>query len=140
MKVLTLPFHYIAWHYSHGVADLWQTFTNILWFIKSFFSFKILLRTMFMPWQRLRERYDRRRGLGDILGSLFINILMRIIGTIIRSVTFLVGAFVYVLFLIIGLLFFIAWFLIPPLMVFLFITGILAIIFNGQFDLNEVVI
>jgi uncharacterized membrane protein len=93
-----------------------------------------------MPWQRLRERYDRRRGLGDIFGSLFINILMRIVGAVIRIITFVVGACVYVLFLVIGFVFFIAWFLIPPFMVFLFITGILAIIFNGQFDLNEVVV
>ena len=93
-----------------------------------------------MPWQRLREKYDHTQGFGNIVGSFFVNILMRMIGTIIRSLTFALGIVVYGTLFIVGIVFLIIWFLIPPFMVFLFITGILAIIFNGQFDLNEVTV
>lgn len=134
MKIFSLPFYYVAWHYTRGVVDIWQTYTNILWFIKNFFSFNTLLKTLFSPWQRLRERYNRRNGLGDLFASLFINTLMRILGFIIRIITLVIGVLFYTIVLIVGMAFIVIWFILPPFLVFMMIAGILAIMLNKSID------
>lgn len=45
---------YAKWHYGQGLRELFGVVGNFLWFIKHFFSFKLLLNTLFAPWKGLR--------------------------------------------------------------------------------------
>lgn len=116
---------YIAWHYGRAYRELVRNGGNIIWFIFNFFSVSVLLRTLFSPWQRLEEQ--SRGGILDIeekLGTLVINLLMRIVGFVIRSV-FIVAGLVATALAVLGLIIvIIVWTVYPALIVILLITGL----------------
>jgi hypothetical protein len=62
-----------------------------LWFISQFFSFKLLLKTLFAPWKRLGERYGGELNLGAWASSFLVNCIIRGFGFVTRSLVLLVG-------------------------------------------------
>ncbi len=93
---------------------------NVLWFIVQFFSFAVLIKTLFSPWERMSEKYRGGLNLEAIASTLIINILMRGLGFVIRVIVLLLGFAFLVLSMIAGLLLGIAWLLFPFILFFLF--------------------
>ena len=114
-------FRYLAWHYTKAFEDVIRVELNLLWSIYHFFSIPNLFRSMFSPWERLKEKYSSVLKIEEWLGSLVVNIMMRIVGAIIRFTTILLGTFCLLLACILGTVFLILWPLIP-----VFIFGLIA--------------
>jgi hypothetical protein len=118
MSLLALPLSYLGWHYTLALQDLAGIYRNILRFVYHFFSLPVLVRTIFAPWRRLGEAYPS--GMLDISGKLaafFINSMMRLVGAIIRLWMILFGSLVWLLAAILGLVTFVLWLVLPPLLI-----------------------
>jgi len=87
---------YVKWHYSQGLRELFGVAGNFLWFILHFFSFKLLLKTLFVPWKRLGEHYEGGFDLSAFASTLVVNGLMRTVGFITRILVILVGLVSYI--------------------------------------------
>lgn len=90
-------FAYVKWHYGQGLRELLGVIGNFLWFISHFFSFKLLLKTLFAPWKRLGEHYEGGFDLGAFASTLVVNILMRVVGFVTRALVLILGLVSYVL-------------------------------------------
>ncbi len=104
---------YAKWHYGQGLRELFGVTGNFLWFIVNFFSFKLLLKTLFAPWRRLGEHYGGGFDLNAFASTLIINGLMRAFGFITRSLVLLVGLVSYILVLIFSFFISVIWLLAP---------------------------
>ncbi len=124
MKFAILPLHYLWWHYTLALRDLTVVSGNLLWFIYRFFSLPSLVKTLFSPWRRLGEGYRRGFNPQAFLETLVVNTLMRIVGVIFRLVMIAVGLMALVVAILVGILFFIFWFLLPPLILILATAGV----------------
>lgn len=119
-------FQYLRWHYEKGPRDVLEFSKNILWFIWNFFSVTLLFKTLFYPWQRLEEHHKR----GDLAGlteALIINTLMRLIGAFIRIVFIVVGLVAMVLGFFLAIALEVLWFLLPFVVVGSFIFGLILV-------------
>jgi len=123
MVVLRFIGEYFAWHYSEALVDVVHIWKNILHFLYEFFSISLLLRTLFTPWKRLGEERRRKFDLGDIIGVLIINTIMRIIGTVMRFVLIVFGSVAIALCLLGGVLALFVWVFAPLIIAVLLIVG-----------------
>ncbi len=104
---------YIKWHYGKGIREFIGVVSNFLWFVSHFFSFKLLIRTLFSPWKRLGESYDGTFNLGAIASTLVVNTLMRFVGFLTRSIIIFIGFVSYLVVTLIGITVFFIWILVP---------------------------
>jgi hypothetical protein len=107
---------YIKWHYGQGLRELFGVAGNFLWFVRNFFSFKLLLTTLFAPWKRLGEHYGGGLDLEAYTSSIIVNTLMRAVGFITKVVVLLVGFVSYILVLVFSFFIFIIWVLAPAIL------------------------
>ncbi len=125
MGVFIFAKDYFVWHYSQALKEglvIWKTF---LWFVSQLFSIRLLLRTLFSPWRRLKEYYGRGFDPVRLLESLLINIMMRFIGFIIRTITIFIGLAAELLAIIVGIMIFIIWFAFPFFIILFLSRGIM---------------
>lgn len=104
---------YLKWHYSKAVAELVSVFENFLWFISHFFSFKLLLKTLFAPWKRLGESYGGGFNLETFATTFIVNSIMRIMGFVTKTIVLTVGLLAWLIVFIFGVLFFLLWLVMP---------------------------
>lgn len=128
MRTFLIAPYYISWHYTTAIISYFKIWSNFLWFVNDFFSIQILIRTLFAPWQRIRENYNA--GSLDVQGffeSLVANILMRIVGAIVRLITIIIGIIFLLIVFTAGLLGFFIWLLLPFLILFVFIFSLISL-------------
>lgn len=116
---------YLVWHYSRAILDLVYVWRNYLWFINHMFSVPTVLVSLFAPFQRLQEKkVNVLLQPADFFGNIFINIMMRIVGVVLRttllSIAFLCFAFVICF----GAFMFALWFALPVLVPYFLITSL----------------
>ena len=120
MKFVGIIPYYLYWHYTKGIKDLMHTLKNILIFEFYFFSIDVLAKTLFAPFQKIHETYSKNMfEVENILSSLVVNIVMRIIGFFIRMfliVTYLLATIATIL---ATPLVFFAWLIMPFALIFL---------------------
>lgn len=124
MKFLRFIPHYILWHYSRAVLELFGIITNFLWFIYHFFSVPILFETLFSPWQKMGEEYKKGFHLANNLSVFFINTVMRIIGFFIRFFVIIFALILIVITIILGVIAFLSWLIAPIILVIAIVAGI----------------
>lgn len=105
---------YLAWHYGTQATLIRMVFSNLAEFGWYYFSVPFLVRTLFSPWKRV-IRVKRKPGfsfeeLGDIISY---NVVSRVIGFMVRSVTILTGCLLTLAFMVLGLLALILWYVTP---------------------------
>ncbi len=125
MSSLTLPFNYLLWHYTTAWSDLIRLYTNAVWFFWHFFSIRILVGTLLAPWHRLREASSKETA--GFLGSLIINLILRMIGFVARTVIILSGFLTLVLFSLFSLAFFALWLVLPIVALGLVLNGFIGV-------------
>lgn len=104
---------YIKWHYGQGLRELFGVAGNFLWFVANFFSFKLLLRTLFSPWKRLGEHYAGGFNLEALASAIVVNSLMRAVGFVTRIVVLSIGFISYILVAVFSFFILMVWVLAP---------------------------
>jgi len=110
-------FAYSKWHYGRGLSELLAIIGNFLWFVAHFFSFKLLLRTLFAPWKRMTESYGQGIDLGVYASAFIVNSLMRAVGFVIKSVVLFMGLISYIAVALFSFFIIIIWTLAPLVLI-----------------------
>lgn len=124
--------HYISWHYTIGVGGYISLIKTFAWFLWNFFSIEVLFKTLFTPFQRLKET---SKGSGFDLEAFFsalvTTLIMRLVGFFFRSFIIILGLITIILFFLISIIGFFAWLLLPFLLITIVIMGLMAL-FNSS--------
>jgi len=115
---------YLEWHYGKAYSDILVVWTNFFWFVLHFFSIATLAKTLFSPWKRLHEEYRKGFHPEDFFSSLAVNILMRIVGAIVRLVIIIIGLIMLLLIALGGMLFLLFWTIAPAGVVISVLAGL----------------
>ena len=124
MQVATLVGNYFVWHYSRAYRELIHIERNIIWFLFHFFSLPELTRTFLSPWKRLGENYGSIFDTEEFFAALITNVLMRIVGIVMRAIIIVAGIAVLSITLLGAAVMLLLRTLLPLVIVFAFITGI----------------
>lgn len=128
MNFLLIIPYYLSWHYSQGLLDYFKVWKNLVWFLWNFFSIKILFKTFFTPFERLKETYSGGLDLEGFAASILVTTLMRLVGMVIRSVIIILGLVSLTIFIIGGLLGIVVWLFLPFIILWLMFISIIALI------------
>lgn len=92
MRFATVLGHYFIWHYGRAISDLTRIYRNLIAFTFNFFSISILVSSYFAPWRRMGEDYPER-GVDPFgyLSVFLVNIIMRLLGVVMRTVVIILG-------------------------------------------------
>ncbi len=121
--------NYIFWHYTTAFVDQAYMLKNYLWFLKRFFSVSEVLRSLFSPWKRMADETGSLvKSPGDFFSALVVNTIMRVVGFFARAMLLLVAFFCFVVFLVFALCFVVFWTLLPLILVYFFVKGVLLFI------------
>ena len=119
---LLIP-EYFVWHYTTALRQFLNILTNFLWFTYNFFSIPLLAKTLFSPWHRIHENYKGGLNASSFFETLTVNTIMRLVGLVVRLVVIAFGIVLCAVVLIIGIALFIAWLVLPFLVVVLVIEA-----------------
>jgi hypothetical protein len=125
MRLFVLAPNYVYWHYGSALKGIRGISTSIVWFIWHFFSINLLGQTLFSPWQRIQEKHERGVEFWDWFEVFAINLLMRIVGLIVRIIMICLGLSFIVVTLFVSIIFCALWLALPVVVVFLFIFGLI---------------
>jgi hypothetical protein len=116
---LALPY-YLSWHYSTALSDMKNIWKNFIVFFYNFFSIQLLFKTLFSPWHRINESYNR---IEDFFGNLLINTIMRLVGVFVRLVFIVLGLSTILVCLIAGVIVYILWCILPFVLIYTILQG-----------------
>lgn len=128
MNPLSIAVGYVSWHYGRAFKDILIVWTNLLWFITHFFSIPLLLRTLFSPWKRIQETYQRN-GMEDYFATIVVNIMTRIVGAFVRLWIILFGLLALISAGVGVIGFYIFWVFTPVLLPLMFCWGLIMLFF-----------
>jgi hypothetical protein len=121
--LLFLPY-YFRWHYSKAISNLVLSLKEIVIFIPRFFSIPILFRTLFAPWRRLGEGYTKGFDPGAFFQTFLLNLILRIVGFVMRLLTISIALILLVLGVMLSLLVLLIWILFPVYLAFILALSI----------------
>ena len=123
-KLMGIFFQALVWQFfdmPRAILRAWKTF---LWFNLNYFSVPILLKTYFSHWRRYRYPYGKAFEFWKNIETFVFNMMSRIIGAILRTVFIIIGLATEILIILIGIIIFLGWFVLPFFLVFGLIFGI----------------
>ncbi len=129
-KPLILIESYFSWHYGRAFVDMFHIWMNFLWFVFNFFSISALINTFFDPWKRMGESYPKGFDIAGLISTLVVNLLMRVVGIMVRVIVLSIGLAFAVVIFVVGITIGILWALMPVVFVALVILA-LYLIFYG---------
>jgi hypothetical protein len=92
MRFLVIVGHYFVWHYGLAIKKLTKIYGNLISFVFNFFSVPVLVASYFSPWRRLGEDYpDKSVYLFDYFSVFLVNLIMRLLGILMRTVIIVLG-------------------------------------------------
>ncbi len=128
MNFLLIIPYYFSWHYSQGFLDYFRVWKNIVWFTWNFFSIKILLKTFFTPFERLKEHYSGGLDIESLAASIIVTTIMRIVGMIARTAIIITGVISLSILIIGGILGIVIWLLLPFIILVMIFISIIALV------------
>lgn len=124
MRLGRLLLEYILWHYTRGFLDLWRLFANFMWFWYNVFSIPFLLMSLFAPFERMHENLSASADGDDLFTSIVANIILRIVGAILRLSISVIGICFLLITIVLGLGALVVWPLLPVVVSGAFTWGI----------------
>lgn len=115
---------YFVWHYTYAFKDIYNLFTGFAWFLYHFFSINTLSKTLFSPWRKLGESYQKGWSINAFFETLVVNIIMRIVGFLIRLTIIVLGVISLALNIIIGAITAVLWVFLPFIITLLFVSSL----------------
>lgn len=128
MQTLELAEHYTRWHYGRAYVDMYRVWANLYWFIFHFFSVSTLLRTLFQPWKRMDEGYSKGFDPGGWISTFFVNIVMRIVGMMVRLILISAGLVCALILVLAEIVWFALWTVMPAFISVLIVLGLYLLI------------
>ena len=124
--IMQLILAYFRWHFDTGFRELYEFWTNLIWFGYHFFSMPLLLKTLVRPLYRIHEQAPPGTGLNVELffENVAVNMIARVVGFFLRSFLIIVGVLYQACIIILGPILFIIWFFLPVLPVIFIFMGI----------------
>jgi len=116
---------YLRWHFGKQTRKILRGWKNFLAFGVYFFSITLLLKTLFSPWRRISWSAGRGFDLWEQFLVLFSNLFSRLLGAMVRIPVILMGIFFELLVLAFGAGLFLLWLVLPLLLIFCFILGLI---------------
>ncbi len=116
---------YLRWHYGMAYRDLTRVWLNYLWFVAHFFSLGILLRTLFAPYKRMKEKNEKGLDFQAIGEMIAVNTVMRLVGFLLRIIVLTIGLAVLSVVLVLGLILYPIWTIMPVLLIALLLISVL---------------
>ncbi|HMO79010.1 MAG TPA: hypothetical protein PJ997_02150 [Candidatus Paceibacterota bacterium] len=117
MKFLLLIPYYVVWHYTLAISNIILILNNFIWFAYDFFSVEIFLKKFFHP-----------IGYVKIIKIKKSNNLLRIFfGFFVKTFVLIIALFVISIMFFIGTIFFLTWLILPILIPFILISGLIAL-------------
>ena len=101
------------WHFYEMTKFLLGVWKNYILFALNYFSLPILLKSLFAPWRKYRWRYPKGFAVGEFVSTFISNSFSRIIGAMMRIVLIVAGILFLVFVAILGFVIFLAWILVP---------------------------
>ncbi|OHA45921.1 MAG: hypothetical protein A2541_02835 [Candidatus Taylorbacteria bacterium RIFOXYD2_FULL_36_9] len=129
MKTFSIIFGYLKWHYGQALISLSKVWGNFLYFILDFFSLKLLLKNFFDPWKKLNENYPKNFNFKKYLYTFLTNLIVRLVGIIMRTFLILLGITSCLLLILLYPLSLIGWLFLPFIVFCLIFYGLFLIIF-----------
>ena len=114
---------YFVWHYTEAPGDIFLVWRNFFWFIGHYFSIPLLFRTLFSPWKRMSEHYQKD-GLEALVEVIVLNIMSRMLGFIVRCFLLLLGIITELLLIVSLCVFYAVWVMFPVLSIGSVVIGI----------------
>lgn len=130
MKFLSVLFGYLKWHYGKALITTFTFWKNILAFLFNYFSIKSLVSNFFSPWKRLADSYPKRFDLKIYFFTFLLNIIMRIVGILLRSIVLIIGLAICTITIVCLPITIIVWLALPPAIAGLIILGLILIFFS----------
>jgi len=128
MLFLSIVHHYLFWHYTRALAEIFVTWKNFMWFVGHFFSLRQLASSWFSPWKRTLTGRGEKWNLEDLAGYVIINILSRVVGAVIRTIIIFLGLVGFVGTFLGGVLVYVFWILAPFVLIILLGFGLTLLI------------
>jgi hypothetical protein len=128
MVFVNVLHHYLIWHYFTAFREILHLWRNFTWFVVHYFSLPQLIGSWLAPWKRVVETQTNKWDLEQWAGVIIIGFLSRLIGFVIRSIIIAAGLLALTGLLVTGLLVLLTWYLLPAIIVGLWISGITTII------------
>lgn len=129
--ITALPYvliQYAIWHYTEAIRELLLIWRNILWFFWNLFSVPLLLGTLFSPFRRIHERVGSHGlNLEDIGGAIAVNLIMRLVGFVLRLMVITIGLTCIAVTLVTGVASIAVWVLMPLIIPGLISGGVAAL-------------
>lgn len=120
---------WLHWHFIEVPRSLLKVWKNFLYFNFNYFLVPQLFKTFFSHWRNIQEYYPRGFNPKRYLEICLNNLISRVLGAIIRSITIIIALIFELLILIIGFFIFSLWLFLPLLILTLFFLGTGIIIF-----------
>lgn len=119
---------YLSWHYGAAYADIVHIARNYLWFVNHVFSLTDVSRNLFSPFKRMQEdRVNIVRDPSAFFANLTVNILMRIVGFVLRMAIVFMTLIMFALILLLTVAVLVLWTILPGLIAYLFVGGVTAL-------------
>lgn len=130
MALFSVLRDYLVWHYSTAYVDALYIWWNYLWFVNHLFSVPDVLRSFFAPFRRLEEApVNIIKDPGAFFGNLFVNLMMRIVGMILRAALLAIAFLLFLITLAAGAAFLALWTVLPVLVAHFFTSGVRLLVF-----------
>ena len=126
MNPVAFVIAYLTWHYGEGLRDVFRVWGNFLWFPIHMFSTGTLVMTLFSPWKRMQEDLPEKGHFDPEYwaGSILVNIIMRIVGFLVRVIFIAISLLAFAIVFVFGLVFVGFWFVAPVGIFVLFFSGL----------------
>jgi hypothetical protein len=114
---------YLLWQFFEVPENILKAWRNFLLFNLNYFSIPLLLKTFFSPWRRYSWSYPKGLQIGKWLEVFFSNLISRVLGAIMRIILIFIGILVEIFFFLVGAIIFLGWLILPVLLIFGFFYG-----------------
>lgn len=112
---------WLLWQFYQMPKFLFKVWNNYFMFATNYFSLPLLFKTFFSPWRRYKWSYPKGFDVVEFFNTLISNAVSRILGAMMRIVLIIIGICFQIFVAVAGLIIFLAWLLIP----FIIIAGFL---------------
>jgi hypothetical protein len=112
---------WFAWHFYEMPKFLLLVWKNYILFALNYFSLTVLIKSFLSPWRKYRWNYPKGFNIAEFFNTFISNVFSRLLGALMRTVLIIVGIIFQVFVIFAGLIVFLAWILVP----FIIIAGFL---------------